>query len=109
MAEIKGLVVAGVAMGGAEVLGLRPGGEGLSAFPHGVRSIEPMIVALGAAQQRKFDEAGTRSRWLSRESQTVSNAWAEFLEDIEAVDTDRILAKGAGDPYAVPIPDRYAR
>jgi hypothetical protein len=35
MAEVEGLVVAGVEVGGAKRLGLRPGGKGVWAFPAG--------------------------------------------------------------------------
>jgi hypothetical protein len=75
MAEIERLVGAGVAVGGAKMLRLRPGGEGVFARPDRVRRIEHVIVALSGPRNRwNSMNPGTRSRWVSRESHTCSNA-----------------------------------
>jgi hypothetical protein len=56
MPEIEGLVVAGVAMRGAERLGLGPGFEGRAALPDGMGRIKRVILGFGAFKKVELDE-----------------------------------------------------
>src|SRR5262245_33530402 len=58
MLEIERLVVAGAAVGGAELLGSRPGLERRPALPHRVRRVERVVLVLRSLEQVELDEAG---------------------------------------------------
>src|SRR4029077_1451207 len=60
MAEIERFVVAGLVMRRAECFRPRPSLEGSVARPHGMRSVERMVLSLGPFQQVEFDEARHR-------------------------------------------------
>ena len=57
MPEIEGLMVAGVAMRGAERLRLGPRFEGRAALPDGVGRIKGVIFRFGAFEQVELNEA----------------------------------------------------
>src|SRR5436305_8490690 len=57
MTEIKRLVVAGAAMGGAKCFGLRPRRESSLIGPDGVRGVERVVLGLRPAQEVKLKEA----------------------------------------------------
>jgi hypothetical protein len=65
MPQIEGLVVAGVAMRGAERLRSGPRFEGRAALPDGVGRIERVILGFGAFDQVELDEA----RYLLEETE----------------------------------------
>src|SRR5271166_5879352 len=88
MAEIERLVGAGVAMGGAKMFGLRPGGEGVFARPDRVRRIEHVIAAVGPAQKMELEEPGHAVEMgVAREPHVFEGALGA-LDDLEAVHGD---------------------
>lgn len=94
MAHIERLIVAGPMVGGPECLGLRPRFEDGAVLPHCVGRIKSVILGFGPLSNWNSTKPGTLSRWVSRDSQTVSNASSDPL-----VTRKRFMAMNIVQPF----------